>query len=146
MSAEWDVWQAEEPSADFAERVAAAMLRERLKGPGGSARKRRTYRLVVVALAACLAAGGAWGFSRLYEGRHPARAEAAATPVAPVSPPVPPSAPAVAVVTAAEETAPPARATKLKRRPEPVGSAPPPKVILPRCTCAPVDGVCGCLE
>jgi len=155
MSVDWTAWTAEEPSSDFADRVAAAMVREVVRRKASkstaiaAAPRRRRGHLVALLVAACMAGGAAWGFSRLAEsrrsapGRSPAIAVDSGRDIHRTSENfVPPTLP----IEAAREPALPVVAAKPRTLPtRAVGSAAP-LPIVPRCTCAHADGVCGCLE
>jgi hypothetical protein len=152
MSWERNAWPAQEPPSDFADRVATAIVIERIAGQRAhrtSSRPRGRW-LVAGAVAASMAAGAAWGLARF---THSARVPAVPAPpdtAAPVVAPAPPAA--VRADPAMPQPEPIARTPRPKRRPEPAASAAaadaggPPKVILPRCNCAQAEGVCGCLE
>jgi hypothetical protein len=138
-----DAWAPSVPSADFADRVIAAALRER------GARRLRARRASMggVAAALALAAGGAFARTSLHGA---ARAE--------VAPDVPgvesaptwrrhAAAPMPSSVPEADFPAPPARRSVPMRKavpPATAAQAPPPEVIVPSCECR--DWACDCVE
>ena len=146
----WDGWEAQEPSADFADRTVAAALRER-----GVRRRRGGGRrwVGVVAIAATLVAGAAWGFSA-----WPSRRVAPAPPPPPVEITAPVAPVAAPRVTAARDDAPTASALApsaptpaAPRRRKLLASGPESNIpdaghkpIVPRCDCAPDQVMCTC--
>jgi hypothetical protein len=141
-------WRAQIPSADFAERTALAILRER------SARRsewRPGRRLAMVAAAAIFVAGGAWGWTTLPKSVVP-RAEHRILPPSPapcvVTPPPAVRAPIEPPTDPPRKS--PASAPPLPRRKEvpPASSAALPdagrRIIVPRCSCQ--EAICDCLE
>jgi hypothetical protein len=152
MSWERNAWPAQEPPPDFADRVATAIVIERMawqRAHRTSSRPRGRW-LAAAAVAVSMAAGAAWGLARLtHPVVHPTAAAPAPSPEMAVAP-APPTA--VRADPAMPQPEPIARTPKPKRRPEPAAgttagdAGAPPKVILPRCNCAQAEGVCGCLE
>ena len=148
MRVDWSAWRAHEPSADFADRVASAMMEERARwdeARNRSARRTRPRRAALaLALAACTAAGVGWGLTRSTQ------------PLAPeVSPELAPTKASLEVsgesrfapVIQAEAEHEPARpASKLDRPASSSPSSSVPRLVLPRCVCAHAEAICGCLE
>jgi hypothetical protein len=141
-------WRAQAPSADFAGRTVAAILRDR------SARRSEWglgRRLMMTAAAAVLVAGGAWGWTTLPKVAPPVPAHRVSPPrpALPVILPAPSARPPPVPPSELPPKA-PAVAPPLPRRKElaPVSSASSPdagrRVILPRCSCQ--EGICDCLE
>ncbi len=135
-----DAWQPQAPSAGFAERAAAAVIRDR-----ALSRRRVARPWVLLAAAACvLVAGVAWGWTALP--RTPHRDDPAPAP-AERADPTPSAAPRLSEPS--REEAPPPRPLV---RPRPAASAHPPvaapsasapKVPLPQCNCNAFACDCG---
>jgi hypothetical protein len=141
-------WQAQSPSADFADRALAAVLRDRSHTPI----RRHPRRWAPLALAACvLMAGVAWGWSvRVHAPRiEPRQAEltAPATTSAPfgevaaprLSPLQSPRVTNRPVAAPAASGAPRVKATP----PSPAPPLPAPPMMIPRCSCNELACDCG---
>lgn len=151
---EWKAWPAAEPSSDFTERVAQEMVREVTRrhvvrlAPAGRVHRARIMRPAALVVAACLVGCAAWGLARRAELRRAIRSESPAAVADPATNRrtqehfVAPSEP----VQAPREPALPAAKAKARVAPARPSSSAPLAPIVPRCTCAHADGVCGCLE
>jgi hypothetical protein len=149
-------WPAQEPPEGFPDRAVAAMLTSR----GARPRRRMERRWVAgLALAAVLAAAGAWGMVELKRSREP-KAPAIATAMMPASATAPAASPplvpvAAAVPSASQPTPVLATPPSAPVRPKPSASAAPApsasapgekKIIVPRCECPPNEGFCTCVQ
>ena len=153
----WDSWPAQEPPAEFADRAVTAMLRAQRAGIRGRLNRRW---VVGLSLAAVLAAAGAWGMVRAVRPsapRLPSAVPEAPSASAEASTPAPPRVVLAPAADSAPKPAPSATAAPAPVRPKPSASAsamppapsasaPVKKIIVPRCECAPKDGICTCVQ
>jgi len=153
---DWNQWPAQEPPADFADKALAAMMKPERRA--GSRRLDRRW-VAGLALAAVLAAAGAWGMvevKKAREARLPAAPADTTSPTESVGSKPPPSR-FVATLPSASETAPTATVPpSAPPRPRPSASAPAAvpsatatapdkKILTPRCECPPNEGFCTCV-
>lgn len=143
MSPPWSAWRPQLPSAEFAGRAVAAILRDRARRRATLLRRART----MLALAAVLATGAAWAWTGGPRSTPP-RAPDSPAPSAHVEPSpgggglgihLALPRPDVSTAASASHVPPPARHLA------PPGSASTPAVKLPRCNC-PDDWYCDCVE
>jgi len=143
-SGRWSAWEAQTPSTDFADRVVAAIVRDRTAGA-----RTRTHRwAAVLVLAALLGSGGVWARAALR--RWAVVQPALPSPAARASAPVRNPEPAWERAPATPPTEPPAIAPPLPRRATssiPRALSVPDagrKVRVPTCNCT--QGICDCGE
>jgi hypothetical protein len=155
---ELNQWPAQAPPADFADRAVAAMLKAERRSPARRVDRRWVAGL---ALAAVLAAAGAWGMVEIRKARAPQTPAVVPTPAATSVEPAAPKRTSVQTAVAAPSASQPTPAVTVTPsapvRPKPSASAPvavpsasvvvpDKKIVAPRCECPPAEGFCTCIE